>query len=83
MIFSYLLLFSTIYLVWTLNLYCLSYLIRRGYFQNELWTRSLRSSFLAPPFAIIILLFILLTCLFKKSLKSNSENLQLVMKKRV
>jgi len=78
MMFSYLLLFSTIYLVCSFNLACLTYLIQEGYFDNKFWTRSLRASFVAPPFAIIIFM----TIFFKDSLKLNWGNIKIVMKKR-
>ncbi len=78
MVFSYLLFFTTIYLVWSFNLTCLTYLIQEGYFENKFWTRSLRATFVAPPFAIVIFM----TLFFKESVKSNWENIKFVMKKR-
>ena len=78
MIFSYLLLFCIIYLVWSFNLCCLTYLIQGGYFENKFWTRSLRASFLAPHLAIIIYM----TLFLRESLISNLKNIEFVMKKR-
>ncbi len=53
-------------------------LIEHGYFDNPFWTRSLRSCFITPPFAIAIVLLIAL----KDSLKTNFENIKVIMKKR-
>ena len=49
-----------------------------SYFKNKFWTRSLRSVFLVPPFAIAVILFVIA----KDSLSSNFDNLRKVMKKR-
>lgn len=78
MILSYLLLFCTLYLVWSFNLSCLAYLINEGYFSHKFWTRSLRSTFLMPPFAIMAFSVIF----FKESIKVNWENFKLVTTKR-
>lgn len=78
MMLSYLLLFSAIYLVYSTNLICLTYLIQSGRFSNKFWTRSLRASFLAPPFAIIIFMIFA----FRESLILNSEGIKFVLRKR-
>jgi hypothetical protein len=67
-----------LYASWTFNLACLTQLISEGYFKNKFWTRSLRSVFLVPPFAIAVILFVIA----KDSLSSNFDNLRTVMKKR-
>lgn len=78
MILSYLLLLCTLYLVWSFNLSCLVFLIEQGYFSHKFWTRSLRSTFVTPPFAILVYSVIF----FKESVSVNWENLKMVMTKR-
>jgi hypothetical protein len=53
-------------------------LIEHGYFENPFWTRSLRACFITPPFAIAIVMVIAL----KDSIKTNWENIKVIMKKR-
>jgi len=67
-----------LYVVYSINISCLTMLIEHGYFDNPFWTRSLRSCFITPPFAIAIVLLIAL----KDSLKTNLENIKVIMKKR-
>jgi hypothetical protein len=67
-----------VYLIYTLNLQVLTELIRNGLFENKFWTRSLRSIFIMPPLAIILMVIILL----KDSLKMNFINISKVMEKR-
>ena len=78
MMLSYLLLLCTLYLVWSFNLSCLVFLIEQGYFNHKFWTRSLRSTFVMPPFAILVYSVIF----FKESVSVNWENLKMVMTKR-
>ncbi len=78
MMLSYLLLLCTLYLVWSFNLSCLVFLIEQGYFSHKFWTRSLRSTFVMPPFAILVYSVIF----FKESVSVNWENLKMVMTKR-
>jgi pilus assembly protein TadC len=78
MFISYFIFTLATYTVYSFNLSCLTYLIEDGYFDNPFWTRSLRAMFLAPPFAILIVGFLVA----KQSLKSNIKNIQVVMKKR-
>ena len=78
MMLSYLLLLCTLYLVWSFNLSCLVFLIEQGYFSHKFWTRSLRSTFVMPPFAI----FVFSVIFFKESVCVNWENLKMVMTKR-
>lgn len=66
------------YVIYSINLSCLTALIQNGYFDKPFWTRSLRACFLAPPFAILIIVSIAL----KESAISNWENIKFVMKKR-
>ena len=66
------------YVIYSINLSCLTALIEGGFFDNPFWTRSLRACFLAPPFAIIIISILAL----KESAKTNWKNIKLVMKKR-
>jgi hypothetical protein len=53
-------------------------LIKEGVFNHPFWTRSMRSDFMVPPFAIGVAIMILL----KDSIIDNLKNLSLVMKKR-
>lgn len=53
-------------------------LIKEGVFNHPIWTRSMRSVFMVPPFAIGVAIMILL----KDSIIDNLKNLSLVMKKR-
>ena len=53
-------------------------LIKEGVFNHPFWTRSMRSVFMVPPFAIGVAIMILL----KDSIIDNLKNLSLVMKKR-
>lgn len=78
MFISYFIFALVVYLIYSFNLSCLTYLISEGYFDNKFWTRSLRATFLMPPFAIMIMLFVVL----KDSLKTNLSNIKVVMKKR-
>lgn len=78
MFISYFIFAVAIYMAYSFNLGCLTYLIEDGYFSKPFWTRSLRAFFLAPPFAILIVATIIL----KDSLKSNIKNIRVVMKKR-
>lgn len=67
-----------LYVVYTINISCLTMLIEHGYFENPFWTRSLRACFITPPFAIAIVMVIAL----KDSIKTNWENIKVIMKKR-
>jgi len=76
--FNTVLFYVTFYLIWTLNMKVLVSLIKEGIFDHPIWTRSMRSVFMVPPFAIGVALMILL----KDSLISNLKDLSLVMTKR-
>lgn len=78
MFISYFIFALAAYMAYSFNLSCLTHLIEEGYFDNPFWTRSLRAVFLAPPFAILIVAFIIA----KDSVKSNIKNIGIVMKKR-
>lgn len=78
MFISYIIFGLAVYLAYSFNLACLTYLIQEGYFDNKFWTRSLRAMFLTPPLAIGIFSLIAL----KDSLVKNWNNIQVVMKKR-
>jgi hypothetical protein len=62
----------------TFNLTVLSALIKDGYFDHPFWTRSLRSMFIVPPFAIVIALVIFLI----HSISTNFSNIKFIMTKR-
>lgn len=66
------------YCLFVMNLACLRHLIDKSYFDNPFWTRSLRSVFMFPPFAIMIILAISA----KESLAFVWENITFVMTKR-
>jgi hypothetical protein len=76
--FNTILFYATFYLIWTLNMKVLVSLIKEGVFNHPFWTRSMRSVFMVPPFAIGVAIMILL----KDSIIDNLKNLSLVMKKR-
>lgn len=72
------LLVVTAYFLISFNITCLRYLIDDGKFSNPFWTRSLRSVFMVPPFAILIVLAIV--C--KQSLSDLGKNVKFIMTKR-
>lgn len=76
--FNTVLFYVTFYLIWTLNMKVLVSLIKEGVFNHPIWTRSMRSVFMVPPFAIGVAVLILL----KDSLIGNLKDLSLVMTKR-
>lgn len=76
--FNTVLFYVTFYLIWTLNMKVLVSLIKEGVFNHPFWTRSMRSVFMVPPFAIGVVVLILL----KDSLIDNLKDLSLVMTKR-
>lgn len=76
--FNLFLLIVFTYTITTFNLMVLSSLIKEGYFDNPFWTRSLRSMFIAPPFAIMIAFGIFI----KESLSTNLSNIKFIMTKR-
>lgn len=69
---------SFIYSLTSINLMVLKGLIDDGVFDHPFWTRSLRSIFVMPPFAILVLCGIY----FIKSLKFNYENYKFITTKR-
>ena len=52
--------------------------IKDGYFNHRFWTRSMRSVFMVPPFALVVAGLIFLVY----SLKENFKNFLFVMEKR-
>ena len=66
------------YCLFTVNLACLRYLIDNGHFDKPVFTRSIRAAFMAPPFAILIIMAISA----KESLSFVWENIKFVMTKR-
>lgn len=78
MFISYFIFVVTLYLVVSFNLSCLTHLINEGYLDHPFWTRSNRAVFVVPPFAILIVSFILAV----DSVKTNVKNLDQILKKR-
>lgn len=66
------------YLVYSFNLQVLTAMIKDGYFNHRFWTRSMRSVFMVPPFALVVAGLIFLVY----SLKENFKNFLFVMEKR-
>ncbi len=68
----------TAYFLISFNITCLRYLIDSGKFKHPFWTRSLRSVFLVPPFAILIICYMAL----KESLSDLGKNIKFITTKR-
>lgn len=47
------LLWLALSIIFSMNLWTLLYLTRRGWFRSPFWSRSLRALFLIPPFALL------------------------------
>jgi hypothetical protein len=66
------------YFIWTANLAVLTAMIKDGYFNHPIFTRSIRAVFMLPPFSLVILFVLFL----KESISENFTNFVFVMKKR-